>query len=51
MRKALDVAFRAAHSDATILLLGESGTGKSVWRGRCIDGVAAQKGHLSRSVA
>jgi two-component system, NtrC family, response regulator AlgB len=30
MRKALDVAFRASQSDATILLLGESGTGKSV---------------------
>ena len=30
MRKALDVAFRAAQSDATVLLLGESGTGKSV---------------------
>ena len=30
MQKALDVAFKAAGSDATILLLGESGTGKSV---------------------
>jgi NtrC-family two-component system response regulator AlgB len=30
MQKALDVAFKAASSDATILLLGESGTGKSV---------------------
>jgi NtrC-family two-component system response regulator AlgB len=30
MQKALDVAFKAAASDATILLLGESGTGKSV---------------------
>jgi NtrC-family two-component system response regulator AlgB len=30
MRQALDVAFRAAPSDATILLRGESGTGKGV---------------------
>lgn len=30
MRKAVDVAFKAADSDATVLLLGESGTGKSV---------------------
>ena len=30
MRKALDVAFKAAQSEATVLLLGESGTGKSV---------------------
>ncbi|EDY21226.1 two component, sigma54 specific, transcriptional regulator, Fis family [Chthoniobacter flavus Ellin428] len=30
MQKALDVAFKAAGSEATVLLLGESGTGKSV---------------------
>ena len=30
MQTALDIAFNAAASDATILLLGESGTGKSV---------------------
>jgi NtrC-family two-component system response regulator AlgB len=30
MQRALDVAFKAADSDATVLLLGESGTGKSV---------------------
>jgi NtrC-family two-component system response regulator AlgB len=30
MRKALDIAFKAADSDATVLLLGESGTGKSL---------------------
>ena len=30
MQKALEVAFKAAESDATVLLLGESGTGKSV---------------------
>jgi NtrC-family two-component system response regulator AlgB len=30
MRQALDVAFKAAGSDATILLRGESGTGKGV---------------------
>jgi NtrC-family two-component system response regulator AlgB len=30
MGKALDVAFKAAGTDATVLLLGESGTGKSV---------------------
>ncbi|MEI6277832.1 MAG: sigma-54 dependent transcriptional regulator [Verrucomicrobiae bacterium] len=30
MQKVLDVAFKAANSDTTILLLGESGTGKSV---------------------
>ena len=30
MQRALEVAFKAAGSDATILLLGESGTGKSV---------------------
>jgi NtrC-family two-component system response regulator AlgB len=30
MRQALDVAFRAAPTDATILLRGESGTGKGV---------------------
>ena len=30
MQRALDVAFKAAESDATILCLGESGTGKSV---------------------
>lgn len=30
MQKTLDIAFRAAESEATILLLGESGTGKSV---------------------
>jgi two-component system, NtrC family, response regulator AlgB len=30
MQKVLDVAFKAAESQATVLLLGESGTGKSV---------------------
>ncbi|HWB60314.1 MAG TPA: sigma-54 dependent transcriptional regulator [Chthoniobacteraceae bacterium] len=30
LQKAFDVAFKAAESDATILLLGESGTGKSM---------------------
>lgn len=30
MQKVIDIAFRAAESEATILLLGESGTGKSV---------------------
>ena len=30
MQKVLDVAFKAANSDSTILLLGENGTGKSV---------------------
>jgi NtrC-family two-component system response regulator AlgB len=30
MEKAFDVAFKAAGTDATVLLLGESGTGKSV---------------------
>ncbi|MEA3208621.1 MAG: two-component system, NtrC family, response regulator AlgB [Chthoniobacter sp.] len=30
MQKALELAFKAADSEATILLLGESGTGKSV---------------------
>lgn len=30
MQKAIDVALKAAESDATVLLLGESGTGKSV---------------------
>jgi len=30
MQRALDIAFKTAESDATILLLGESGTGKSV---------------------
>jgi NtrC-family two-component system response regulator AlgB len=30
MQKAFEIAFKAAESDATVLLLGESGTGKSV---------------------
>jgi NtrC-family two-component system response regulator AlgB len=30
MQKTLDVAFKAAESEATVLLLGENGTGKSV---------------------
>ena len=30
MQKVIDIAFKAASSDATVLLLGESGTGKSV---------------------
>jgi len=30
MQRAVDVTFKAANSDATVLLLGESGTGKSV---------------------
>src|ERR1700675_3202234 len=30
MQKALDIAFKAAESEAIVLLLGESGTGKSV---------------------
>src|SRR5207249_7596590 len=30
MRQALDVAFKAAPTEATLLLLGESGTGKGV---------------------
>jgi len=30
MQKTLDIAFKAAGSEATVLLLGESGTGKSV---------------------
>jgi NtrC-family two-component system response regulator AlgB len=31
MQRVVDVAFKAANSDATVLLLGESGTGKSVF--------------------
>jgi NtrC-family two-component system response regulator AlgB len=30
MQRSLDIAFKAAESDATLLILGESGTGKSV---------------------
>ena len=30
MQKLLEIAFKAAESEATVLLLGESGTGKSV---------------------
>ena len=30
MQRSLDIAFKAANSDSTLLLLGESGTGKSV---------------------
>ena len=30
MQRAIDIVFKAAESDATLLLLGESGTGKSV---------------------
>ena len=56
MRKAVDVAFKAADSDATVLLLGESGTG----RGRACPGHAPTKppkhrrlcyGELSEPVA
>ena len=44
MRKVLDVAFTAAESDATILLLGESGTGKGVLA-RAIHRRSARRDH------
>ena len=55
MSKALDVAFKAADSDATVLLLGESGTGKSVLARQCIEKPSKRRcvrhGELSESLA
>ena len=50
MQKALDLAARAAPSDATILLLGESGTGKSVMA-RAIHQQSPRRGHAFVTVS
>jgi two-component system, NtrC family, response regulator AlgB len=50
MRKVIDVANRAASSEATILLLGESGTGKSVMA-RTIHQQSPRYGHAFVTVS
>jgi NtrC-family two-component system response regulator AlgB len=50
MQKVLDVASRAASSEATILLLGESGTGKSVMA-RNIHHQSPRRGHAFVTVS
>ncbi|MGA3171080.1 MAG: sigma-54 dependent transcriptional regulator [Chthoniobacteraceae bacterium] len=50
MQKVLDVASRAATSDATILLLGPSGTGKSVMA-RTIHRQSPRRGHAFVTVS
>ena len=50
MQKVLDVASRAASSEATILLLGESGTGKSVMA-RTIHHQSPRRGHAFVTVS
>jgi NtrC-family two-component system response regulator AlgB len=50
MQKVLDVATRAAASEATILLLGESGTGKSVMA-RMIHQQSPRRGHAFVTVS
>ena len=50
MQKVLDVATRAADSEATILLLGESGTGKSVMA-RTIHQQSPRRGHAFVTVS
>jgi NtrC-family two-component system response regulator AlgB len=42
MQRLMEVAKKSASSDATILMLGESGTGKACWRGKFIAGVPRQ---------
>jgi NtrC-family two-component system response regulator AlgB len=50
MQKIVDVATRAADSEATILLLGESGTGKSVMA-RAIHQQSPRRGHAMVTVS
>ena len=50
MRKVIDIATRAASSEATILLLGESGTGKSVMA-RTIHQQSPRRGHAFVTVS
>jgi NtrC-family two-component system response regulator AlgB len=50
MQKVIDVATRAASSEATILLLGESGTGKSVMA-RTIHQQSPRRGHAFVTVS
>jgi NtrC-family two-component system response regulator AlgB len=50
MHKVIDVATRAAGSEATILLLGESGTGKSVMA-RTIHQQSLRRGHAMVTVS
>ena len=50
MQKAIEVAFKAAESDATILLLGESGTGKSMLA-RAIHQRSPRRGHAFVTVS
>jgi NtrC-family two-component system response regulator AlgB len=50
MQKVIDLAFRAATSEATILLLGESGTGKSVMA-RSIHQQSPRRGHAFVTVS
>jgi len=50
MQKVIDVAARAADSEATILLLGESGTGKSVMA-RTIHHQSPRRGHAFVTVS
>ncbi len=50
MQKVISLAFRAAPSEATILLLGESGTGKSVMA-RAIHQQSPRRGHAFVTVS
>jgi len=50
MQKVIDLALRAADSEATILLLGESGTGKSVMA-RTIHQQSRRRGHAFVTVS
>jgi NtrC-family two-component system response regulator AlgB len=50
MRKIIDLAAKAASSEATILLLGESGTGKSVMA-RTIHSQSPRRGHAFVTVS
>ena len=51
MRRVAQHAFRAAEVECTVLISGETGTGKEIWRGPCIAAARGRSSRWCRSIA
>ncbi len=51
MRRVAQHAFRASEAECTVLISGETGTGKEIWRVRCIAAEPGPKSRSCRSIA